>query len=142
MTDAPLTAPSAAQAPGEPITLELLGPGPDYVGKSIWLPQLFMESARAGSMVIEGRRFENCLIEGPAVLLPLEGCNFDGCNMGDAHGDPRNLMLSPKGPQRVTGAVPFRNCQFVNCRFLGVGFTGAAEFLDNMAKVLSEPQAQ
>ncbi|MDT4873767.1 hypothetical protein FQZ97_1090300 [compost metagenome] len=76
------------------------------------------------------------------MLLPLEGCNFDGCNMGGAHGDPRNLMLTPKGPQRVTGAVPFRNCQFVNCRFQGIGITGAADFLDNMAKALAEPQAQ
>ena len=133
MTDATNTA-------ADPIVLELLGPGPDYVGKSVWLPQLFMETARAGTMVIEGRRFENCLIEGPAVLLPLEGCNFDGCNMGDAHGDPRNLMLSPQGSQRVTGPIPFRNCQFINCRFLGVGFTGAADFLDNMARALAQPQ--
>ncbi|VTO20414.1 Uncharacterised protein [Brevundimonas vancanneytii] len=102
MTDATNT------AAAEPIVLELLGPGPNYANKTVWLPQLFMETARAGSMVIEGRRFENCLIEGPAVLLPLEGCNFDGCNMGDAHGDPRNLMLSPQGPQRVTGPIPFK----------------------------------
>ena len=76
MTDATNT------AAAEPIVLELLGPGPNYANKTVWLPQLFRETARAGSMVIEGRRFENCLIEGPAVLLPLEGCNFDGCNMG------------------------------------------------------------
>lgn len=122
------------------ITLEALGPGPTYVGKNVWLPQLFMEAARAGLPAIENRRFENCLMEGPAVLLPLEGCNFDGCNMGDAKGDPRNLMLTPMGPQRVTGPIPFRNCQFINCRFLGVGFTGAADFLDNMAKALTQPQ--
>lgn len=134
MTDATNT------AAAEPIVLELLGPGPDYANKTVWLPQLFMETARAGTMVIEGRRFENCLIEGPAVLLPLEGCNFDGCNMGDAHGDPRNLMLSPQGPQRVTGPIPFKNCQFINCNFLGVGFTGSPAFLDNMAKALAQPQ--
>ena len=126
MTDATNT------AAAEPIVLELLGPGPDYVGKSVWLPQLFMETARAGTMVIEGRRFDNCLIEGPAVLLPLEGCNFDGCNMGDAHGDPRNLMLSPAGPQRVTGTIPIKDCKFIRCRFLGVGFTGPQSFLDGM----------
>lgn len=131
MTDA--TNPAA-----EPITLEPLGAGPTYVGKTVWLPQLFMETARAGTMVIENRRFENCLIEGPAVLLPLEGCNFDGCNMGDSHGDPRNLMLSPQGPRRVTGPIPFKNCQFINCNFLGVGFTGAPAFLDNMAEVLTQ----
>lgn len=131
----------ATNAAAEPITLELLGPGPDYVNKSVWLPQLFMETARAGSMIVENRRFENCLIEGPAVLLPIEGCNFDGCDMGDAHGDPRNLMLAPQGAQRVTGPIPFKNCQFINCRFLGVGFTGSPAFLDNMAQALAAPQS-
>jgi len=58
--------------------------------------------------------------------------------MGDAHGDPRNLMLTPLGPQRVTGPIPFKNCQFINCNFLGVGFTGPSEFLDNMAAALSQ----
>ncbi|WP_303703080.1 pentapeptide repeat-containing protein, partial [Brevundimonas naejangsanensis] len=112
--------------------------GPTYVGKNVWLPQLFMEAARAGLPAIENRRFENCLMEGPAVLLPLEGCNFDGCNMGDAKGDPRNLMLTPMGPQRVTGPIPFKNCQFINCNFLGVGFTGPSDFLDNMVAALSQ----
>jgi len=119
-----------------PITLELLGPGPEYKKVSVWLPQLFMETSRAGSLVIENRTFTDCLIEGPAVLLPLEGCHFDGCNMGDAHGDPRNLLLLPMGAQRVTGAIPLKNCKFINCRFLGVGFTGAKAYLDDMVAAL------
>ncbi len=119
-----------------PITLELLGPGPEYKNTSVWLPQLFMETSRAGSLIIEGRTFTDCLIEGPGVLLPLEGCNFDGCNMGDAHGDPRNLMLQPVGPKRVTGAIPLKDCKFINCRFLGVGFTGSKAYLDEMVAAL------
>ena len=119
-----------------PITLELLGPGPNYKSTSVWLPQLFMETSRAGSLIIEGRTFTDCLIEGPGVLLPLEGCNFEGCNMGDAHGDPRNLMLQPVGPQRVTGAIPLKDCKFINCRFLGVGFTGSKAYLDEMVAAL------
>ncbi|MNT51024.1 hypothetical protein D3C86_1676980 [compost metagenome] len=124
-----------------PITLELLGPGPEYKGASVWLPQLFMETSRAGSLVIEDRVFTDCLIEGPAVLLPLEGCHFDGCNMGDAQGDPRNLLLQPMGPQRVTGAIPLKNCKFINCRFLGVGFTGAKLYLDDMVAALGGASA-
>ncbi len=120
----------AAQA--GPVTLERLGPGPEYNKVSIWLPQLFMETRQAGSLNIEDRTFVDCLIEGPAVLLPMEGCNFDSCNMGDVQGDPRNLMLRPAGPQRVIGAVPMKNCKFLRCRFLGVGFTGQSEFLDHM----------
>ncbi|MNE14174.1 hypothetical protein [uncultured Brevundimonas sp.] len=118
-----------------PITLERLGPGPEYKG-NVWLPQLFMETSRAGVPVIENRTFVECLIEGPAVLLPLEGCRFDGCNMGDAHGDPRNLLLQPVGPERVTGAIPLKNCTFINCRFIGVGFTGTQAYLDEMVAAL------
>lgn len=119
-----------------PITLELLGPGPEYKKASVWLPQLFMETSRAGSLVLEDRVFIECLIEGPAVLLPMEGCHFDGCNMGDAHGDPRNLLLQPMAPQRVTGAIALKNCKFINCRFLGVGFTGTKAYLDEMVSAL------
>ena len=119
-----------------PITLELLGPGPEVTKASVWLPQLFMETSRAGAPIVENRTFIDCLIEGPAVLLPLEGCHFDGCNMGDAQGDPRNLLLQPAGPQRVTGAVPLKHCTFINCRFLGVGFTGSKAYLDEMTAAL------
>jgi len=115
-----------------PIAFEPLGPGPEYRDGSIWLPQLFLEIRRAGGVNVEGRTFVDCLIEGPAVLLPLEGCNFTDCNMGDAMGDSRNLLLKPVGPERVIGVIPIMNCQFIRCRFLGVGFTGTQGFLDNM----------
>ena len=114
------------------ITLDAIGPGPEYRNGSIWLPQLFLEPRRAGHANIEGRTFIECLIEGPAVLLPLSGCNFDGCNMGDAQGDPRSLMLKPVGSERVTGTVAIRDCKFIRCRFLGVGSTGPQSFLDEM----------
>lgn len=65
-----------------PITLPALGPGPEYKSLAVWLPQLFMETVRAGSRTIEGRTFADCLIEGPAVLLAVEGCHFDDCNLG------------------------------------------------------------
>ncbi|MFN3536100.1 MAG: hypothetical protein ACK4Y4_01480 [Brevundimonas sp.] len=118
------------------LNLPLVGPGPVHEGVHIWLPQLVIESAQRGEADIAGRTFRDCFMEGPAVLLALGGCTFDGCNMGDAMGDPRNLLLAPRGAQKVTGAVPFRECAFINCRFLRVGFTGAPEFLDNIQQVL------
>ena len=39
-------------------------------------------------------------------------------------------------PQRVTGPIPFKNCTFINCRFLGVGFTGSKAYLDEMTAAL------
>ncbi|MEN5170183.1 hypothetical protein ABE444_11500 [Brevundimonas pondensis] len=125
-----------------PITLPALGPGPEYKSLAVWLPQLFMETVRAGSRTIEGRTFVDCLIEGPAVLLAVEGCHFDDCNLGDADGDPRTLMLAPQAPRQVVGPIPFRNCRFIGCQFLGVGFTGSPEFLASMTQALTSPQTE
>ena len=119
-----------------PITLDAIGPVPEHNGGTIWLPQLNMETRRAGLVNIEGRTFVDCLIEGPAVMLPLSGCHFDGCDLGDAHGDPSNLLLKPVGAERVTGAIPVVDCKFIRCRFWGVGFTGRQGFLDQMLSVL------
>ena len=104
--------------------------------EAVWLPSLSVHHMNAGQTFIDGKTFTECLIEGPAVLLALEGCQFDGCNMGEAHGDIRSLMLQPSSPQRVTGPIPFKNCSFVNCRFLGVGFTGAPWFMDSLTRAL------
>jgi hypothetical protein len=125
-----------------PITLEPLGAGPTYTRVNIWLPQLLLEALRTGASAIENRRFEGCLFEGPAVVLPIEGCEFDGCDLGETKGDPRSLMLAPQGANRVVGPIPFRHCQFINCRFVGVGFTGAPAFLDSMAQAISGGAAQ
>jgi uncharacterized protein YjbI with pentapeptide repeats len=127
---------TVAHDPMAPVTFEAIGPGPDFKDASIWLPQLFFEAARGGKLVIENMTFTKCLIEGPAVLLPVEGCNFNNCNMGEAHGDPRNLMVTPMGPKRVTGPIPFKNCRFDDCRFLGVGFTGSSAFLNDLVEML------
>ena len=126
MTDTPLA----------PITLDVVGPGPEYRGMNIWLPQMNLEARRTGQTNIERRTFIDCIIEGPAVILPLSGCDFDSCDMGDAQGDPSNLLLRPVGPQRVTGAIPMVDCKFIRCRFWGVGFTGPQVFLDQMLSVL------
>jgi len=130
------------EASPAPLTLEPLGPGPVYTQINIWLPQLFIENVRTGAQLISDRRFEGCLFEGPAVILPIEGCRFDGCDLGDAQGDPRSLMLAPQGATRVVGPIAFKNCQFVNCRFVGVGFTGAPAFLDDMARAIGGGAAQ
>ena len=120
-----------------PITLEPLGSGPTYTRVNIWLPQLMLETLRSGQPAIEKRRFEGCLFEGPAVILPLEGCQFDGCDLGDAKGDPRSLIMAPQGDNRVVGPIPFKDCQFINCRFVGIGFTGAPGFLNSLVEAIS-----
>lgn len=124
------------QITAETITLPIIGPGPAHNDRHIWLPQLMIEAARQNTNVIEGRTFTQCLLEGPAVLLPVEGCRFNNCNMGDAMGDARNLLLSPLGPQKVTGTVAFKNCVFEACTFARVGFTGSPDFLRELEVML------
>ena len=95
----------------------------------IWLPELMMSVLQAGQPVIQGRTFNNCLLHGPAVFLGLSGIDLDGCNLGYAGGDIRNLALRPVSPNSVIGALPFQNCRFFECDFDKVGFTGAESFV-------------
>ncbi|QBX36817.1 hypothetical protein E4M02_04775 [Brevundimonas sp. S30B] len=112
--------------------LEPVGPGPEYKNRGVWLPQLFLESARQEKYVIEDRVFTECVLEGPAVILPVEGCRFDDCFFGAHGGDPAVLLMRPLLPDRVVGAIPFKNCTFTRCQFLGVGFTGSEAFLQQI----------
>lgn len=118
------------------LTLPSIGPGPRHEGVHIWLPQLSIETGRSGALSIDGRTFVDCFIEGPAVMMPIEGCDFENCNFGDPHGDPRTLMLKPMGARRVTGVIPFTNCIFERCTFGGIGFAGTPEFLDRLVAAL------
>lgn len=124
-------------------TLPFIGAGPSFEGQRIWLPQLVIEASQRGSSIIDGMTFSKCRLEGPAVLLALEGCNFDGCNMGYTGGDIRNLLMKPIAPERVIGAIPFQNCNFIGCDFFAVGFTGNDRFLEAFITVLgnTSPEA-
>ena len=121
------------------LTLPVIGAGPTYTNQRIWLPQLILEASYRREAIIEDRTFIDCTFEGPAVLLPVQGCSFNGCSMGETMGDARNLMLNPMGPSKVTGAVPFKNCTFTNCQFLRVGFTGSSAFVNDLVSMLQGP---
>jgi len=104
------------------------------------LHDLFRESIKDAQPVIQGRTFRNCRIEGPALLLALGGVDFDGCDLGFAGGDVRNLLFRPVG-QRAIGAIPVRECLFQRCLFFSVGYTGAPEFIDQVIAALGQPGA-
>ncbi len=92
----------------------------------------------AGQRTISGRTFRNCRIEGPAVMLVLDNVNFDATNFGPNGGDVRNLVLRPAGPTSVVGTIPVSDCQFINCEFFGLGFTGPDQFLDQLLALESK----
>jgi len=82
-----------------------------------------------GGGVIEGRTFNECVIEGPAVMLVLEGVRFDGTNFGATGGDLRNMLFRPLSGSMAIGAIPVRDCTFKNCQFVTLGITGSDDLL-------------
>ncbi|NBW12045.1 MAG: hypothetical protein EBR82_28840 [Caulobacteraceae bacterium] len=117
------------------LTFKTLGPGPIYSQISIWLPQLIHEAGLRGESLIEGKTFSGCRIQGPAVIVPISGCHFEACALGASDGDMRNLMFQPLGPAKITGAIAFRDCRFERCDFLGVGYTGSADFIAELRSI-------
>ena len=82
-----------------------------------------------GGAIIEGRTFTDCFIEGPAVMLVLEGVHFEGVNFGPTGGDMRNMLFRPVSGQKAIGAIPVRDCTFRNCQFHTLGITGGEDLL-------------
>ena len=100
--------------------------------EAVWLPVLAVNHWNAGEMVIAGKTFTDCVIEGPAVIAVMTGTVFDSCNMGAA-ANPRNLLLKPLG-DKIAGAIGMSNCRFVRCRFAQVAFTGDDALLAELEK--------
>lgn len=119
----------------ETMTLPTAGLGPIYRGVELWLPLLLRETAIAGKPVIEGKTFIDCRIHGPAVLIPVSGCDFNACNLGDSHGDMRNLLFKPLGLSKIVGGIPMKDCRFERCDFIGIGYSGSPEFLAQMEAI-------
>lgn len=105
---------------------------PSFAGVSISLVDLHRAAMRLNVAAIENRTFLDCRLEGPAVMLALDGLTFDNVDFGYAKGDVRNLVLIPASPNGVIGAIPMRNCVFKDSEFYGVGFTGAKQFTDQI----------
>jgi hypothetical protein len=116
-------------------TLPFTGPGPVYENLDLWAPLLFHEAVQRGEQMIRGKTFRNCRIQGPALIVPMENCQFDGCDLGRSDGNVLNLMYQPLGPALLTGGIPFRDCVFENCKFMAIGFTGGTDFIDMMRGV-------
>ena len=120
MTDQPLSQPATRQL--DPLATE-------FTGGAFALFDLYRASVGAGGgAVIEGRAFNNCQIDGPALMLVLEGVHFESTNFGPTGGNLRNMLFQPMGDMGI-GAIPVRNCTFTNCRFNALGITGGEELL-------------
>jgi hypothetical protein len=98
------------------------------------LADLLLDAGRKPDL--NGVRFIDCAIRGPAVILPSVDTQFRDCNLGNVHGEIRNLFLRAAGPM-VTGAIALHGCLFESCVFLGVGIAGDDAFVDGFVAQLS-----
>ena len=125
MTDQP--SPTAQTHTLDPLATE-------FSGANFALFDFYRASVQAGGgVMIEGRTFTDCVFEGPALMLVLEGVHFESTNFGPTGGDMRNMLFRPMGNVGI-GAIPVRNCTFTNCRFNTLGITGN----DDLLKMLIE----
>ena len=101
----------------------------EFKGGRFSLYDLYRASVQAGGGVrLDDRTFTECIIEGPALMLVLEGVHFDSTNFGPTGGDMRNMLFQPLGDVGI-GAIPVRNCTFTRCEFQTIGITGGEALL-------------
>ena len=105
-----------------------------YENQAVSLVDLLRARMVSGQAVIRDVTFKNCRIEGPGVVLVL-GCHFEGSDFGNPAGDIRNLILRPASQTSVIGAIPVDACTFTLCQFVGLGYTGVDQFLDQIIAI-------
>lgn len=111
----------------------------EFVGAALSLFGLHRAAMAAGEPIISGRTFINCAFEGPSIALILDNVRFEACDFGNTLGDMRNILLRPVSGNRAIGTIPLRDCHFISCRFIAVGFTGPESFLQQMIAVKARP---
>lgn len=103
-----------------------------FDGQAMTLSDLYRECVRGGQTIIEGRTFNNCRLEGPAIVAILSGVTFQTTDFGYTGGDIGRLVWRSASATGVVGAIPFRNCVFTGCSFFATGFTGPESFLQQI----------
>lgn len=107
----------------------------EFADGHFFLFDLFRASAQGGGgVVLENRTFINCDIEGPAVMLALDGVYFVDTNFGPTAGDLRGMLFRSLNGRTAIGAIPVRNCTFRNCRFHALGITGSEDLLQQLVE--------
>jgi hypothetical protein len=107
--------------------------------KAISIFDMYRETLRSGARVIEGRTFNNCRLEGPAVIAILGGLKFDRTDFGYTGGDVARLVLRSASSTGVVGVIPFKDCSFTGCNFFAVGYTGPEDFLQQILALQVRP---
>jgi hypothetical protein len=101
----------------------LNGNGKVYRDEDIRLTDLVGDDA-----ILEGYKFINCRLKGPAVLL-VEG-EFNLAE-NTVEGDPEAVLWEiPPERERVIGAILLKDSTFEDCTFTNVGIAGYSDFIE------------
>ena len=113
-----------------------LGARRRYHGELVPIARLMDAVIEAGGD-LKGYSFVDCIVRGPAVLIPGPTTELIDCNLGEVSGDVRNLFLQAAGPL-IIGAIPVEGCRFEGCLFIGLGLAGNSEFIASMSASLKQ----
>lgn len=105
-----------------------------FADEDFALYDLYIHRLRSGRAIIEDVTFTGCRIEGPGIMLVLDGTSFDRTNFGETKGNVANLILRPAGTMAI-GSVPVRNCTFIRCEFYMLGFTGNEQTVEQLLQI-------
>ena len=88
------------------------------------------------NFIIARKEFRNCLILGPAIVVPLGETSFVNC----AFDSPPEVLFweVPREKEMVVGAIGLQDCAFRECRFQAIGMAGPRELLDMLRSGLAE----
>lgn len=87
--------------------------------------------------VLVGYTFEDCTIEGPAVLMFFgDGVTWDAPQFVVSHPDAAFWELPPKNLVKPDGVIGLSGCVFRRCRFERVSIAGSAADIPNLRAAL------
>lgn len=82
-----------------------------------------------GITILDGYVFTRCTIEGPAVLVPRQHCNFNEPTILAA---ATAIFWPLQIGRTVVGGILLDNCTFDHCRFESIGFGGTQELFQRL----------
>jgi len=123
--------------PQQPMT-QIINPLDSYFSKKIIR---VADLIHGSDYLIEDKTFEDCILYGPGVIgfigekskpMRLNFCSFDG--------DKESLLIEVPDNRKIIGAIGFRGCTLVRCRFIGLGIVGNKEMIDYFrSEIASRP---
>lgn len=89
---------------------------------------------------LSGLGFENCRIEGPAILCPHgDGIEFSNCEFFIEGG--RSRLVAKKtglGEPPPAGVIFISNIRFIRCTIVDISFAGDEKFLNSLYRGTSD----